>query len=194
MTTLGSRDAVPTLRTQRLILRDWRDADLEPFARLNADPVAMEHFPSTLDTAATVELIEVIRRRWRDDGRCWWAVEELATGSFVGAVGLMLVHFDAPFHDVEHAPATEVGWRLLPSMWGRGYATEAASASVDWGFEHLGLDEIVSFTVVDNVRSRRVMERLGMEHDPAGGFEHPGVVDPESPLRQHVLYRLPASR
>ena len=189
---LGSRSpsTAPELRTDRLVLRDWRESDLLPFGELNADPVVMEHFPSTLDAEGTRATVERQRARWRDDGMGWWAVEDAATGSFVGAVGLMRVDFAAPFHDVSQ-PVAEIGWRLARSAWGQGYATEAASASLQWGFDDLRLDEIVSFTVTANQRSRRVMERLGMVRDPSVDFEHPRV-DPDSPLRHHVVYRLRA--
>ncbi|MHB1140036.1 MAG: GNAT family N-acetyltransferase [Microthrixaceae bacterium] len=180
--------AMPRLRTARLVLRDWREADLAPFGELNADPVVMEHFPTTLDDAANRALVERLRRRWREEGRSWWVVEESSTGSFVGAVGLLSVDFAAPFHDLDR-PATEVGWRLARHAWGRGYATEAAHAALQWGWTIAGLSEVLSFTSTGNVRSRRVMERLGMTRDPAGDFDHPRVVA-GSPLRRHVLYRV----
>jgi len=189
---LHASGTVPELRTDRLVLRDWRESDLEPFGEINADPVVMEHFPSTLDAEGTRAMVERQRERWRDDGMGWWAVEHAATGEFVGTVGLMRVDFAAPFHDVGH-PVAEVGWRLARSAWGQGYATEAARASLAWGFDDVGLDEIVSFTVAANKRSRRVMERLGMVRDPSVDFEHPRV-DPDSPLRHHVVYRLRAPR
>jgi len=179
---------MPELRTERLLLRDWRESDLEPFAELNSDPIAMEHFPSTLTTAQSAEMIEAQRARWSDDGLGWWAVEDLADGEFVGAVGPMRVTFDAPFNDAG-ARLVEVGWRLRRQVWGRGYAPEGARAAISWAFQDPSLDEILSFTVVDNDRSRRVMEKLGMTHDPDGDFEHPRVPD-GSPLRRHVLYRL----
>jgi RimJ/RimL family protein N-acetyltransferase len=179
---------MPALRSERLVLRDWTDADLEPFARLNADPVAMEHFPSTLDRAQSDAMVEVLRNRWRAHGLSWWAVEERASGEFLGAVGLLQVTVVAPFNDPD-APSVEVGWRLLPSSWGHGYAPEAAAAALDWGFGACDLSEIVSFTVPANQRSRRVMAKLGMTHDPAADFDHPSV-DPSHALRRHVLYRL----
>jgi len=190
MTVDRASGPMPELRTDRLLLRDWTEADLAPFATLNADPVAMEHFPSTLDRAQSDAMVEMLRNRWRAHGLSWWAVEERASGEFLGAVGLLQVTVVAPFNDPE-APSVEVGWRLLPSSWGRGYATEAAAAAIEWGIGERGLGEIVSFTVPANQRSRRVMEKLGMTHDPAGDFDHPSL-DPVNALRRHVLYRLSA--
>ncbi len=188
MTSSDGHRTVPTLRTERLVLRDWRDGDLVPLAALHADPVVMEHFPSTLDEAATRDFVERLRRRWAEHGRSWWAVEEATSGRFVGAVGLLRVDFEAPFHDLDD-PATEVGWRLVRAAWGRGYATEAARAAIDWGVTSFGLTEVLSFTSTGNLRSQRVMERLGMARDPSGDFDHPRV-EVGSPLRRHVLYRL----
>lgn len=192
VSTPSTNVPMPELRTERLLLRGWQDTDLAPFAELNADPIAMEHFPSTLDTEQSAAMIERLRTRWREDGLSWWAVEELATGEFVGAVGLMRVDIDAPFNDQED-PNTEIGWRLRRAAWGRGYATEAARAVVDHAFGDPSLDELVSFTVVANTRSRRVMEKLGMTHDADGDFAHPRV-EPGTPWRHHVLYRLERSR
>jgi RimJ/RimL family protein N-acetyltransferase len=176
--------AVPSLVTPRLILRDWRDTDRAAFAVMNADPVVMEHFPSPLSPAESDAQIERFRQRWRDDGHGPWAVERAVDGAFLGFAGLATPYFEAPF-----TPAVEVGWRLAREAWGHGYATEAAHASLEFGFDVLGLEEIVSFTVPANERSRRVMERIGMTRDPADDFEHPRL-EPGHPLRRHVLYRL----
>jgi RimJ/RimL family protein N-acetyltransferase len=177
-------DAVPRLDTERLVLREWRDEDREPFARLNADPRVTEFLPRALDRAESDALVDRIVAHWSDDGIGLWAVEVRQDGTFVGFTGLSLPGFDAPF-----MPAVEVGWRLAPEAWGRGYATEAARAALAFGFEARVLGEIVSFTVPANVRSRSVMERLGMTRDPADDFDHPRL-PPGSPLRRHVLYRL----
>ena len=171
------------LRTERLLLRQWRDADRGPWAALNADPEVMEHFPATLDRAAsdafvTKASITIAARGWG-----LWAVEARADGHFVGMVGICPVTFDVPF-----VPAVEVGWRLARAEWGHGYATEAATAAVDFAFDELELDELVSMTTVRNRRSRAVMERLDFTHDPSGDFDHPRV-PPDSPIRPHVLYR-----
>jgi RimJ/RimL family protein N-acetyltransferase len=175
----------PELRTERLLLRRWRESDREPFAALNADPAVMEHFPATLARADSDLLIDRIEARFDELGYALWAVEVVDGGAFAGFVGLAPATFEAHF-----TPAVEVGWRLAREHWGRGYATEAARAVLAFGFGQVGLDEIVSFTVPANVRSWSVMERLGMTRDPADDFDHP-VIPPGHPLRRHVLYRLP---
>lgn len=174
---------VPVLRTERLLLREWRQADLEPFAALNADPVVMEHFPSTLDRAGSDALVDRIRAGFDSMGWGLWALEVPGEAPFVGFTGLLLQTFPAPF-----TPAVEVGWRLARDAWGHGYATEAARAAVGFGFSQ-GLVEIVSMTAPRNERSRAVMRKLGMHRDPADDFDHPNV-PVGSPLRRHVLYRL----
>jgi RimJ/RimL family protein N-acetyltransferase len=172
------------LSTERLRLRGWRAQDRKPFAALNADPVVMEHFPSTLSRAESDGLVDRIEAAFEEQGWGWWAVEVPGVADFIGFVGLSRPGFQAHF-----TPAVEVGWRLARLHWGRGYATEAARAAVAAGFGELGLDEIVSFTVPANRRSRAVMERLGMTRDPADDFEHPRIPVGHQ-LRPHVLYRL----
>jgi RimJ/RimL family protein N-acetyltransferase len=170
--------------TDRLVLREWRDADLEPFVAMNADPVVMEFFPETYTEKRTRRFIARIGECWAERGYGLWAVERQDTKSFIGYVGLWPATFPAHF-----TPAVEVGWRLAADQWGHGYATEGARAALNYGFSTAGLDEIVSFTSAINVRSRRVMERLGMRRDVSGDFDHPKV--PEGhPTRRHVLYRI----
>jgi RimJ/RimL family protein N-acetyltransferase len=174
------------LKTQRLLLRRWRGSDREPFAALNGDREVMEHFPDRLTRAQSDRLIARIEAGFERRGFGLWALEVLATGEFVGFTGLAPTPFQADF-----TPAVEVGWRLARSAWGRGYATEAARASLTFGFQEAGLEEIVSFTSAANLRSRAVMERRGMTRDPAEDFDHPAL--PEGhPLRRHVLYRIEA--
>jgi RimJ/RimL family protein N-acetyltransferase len=175
---------IPRIRTERLLLRDWRDADRAPFATMNADPAVMEHFPGTLDRAASDEQVDRILAHWAAQGFGLWALERLEDGAFLGFTGLYRPKFEAHF-----TPAVEVGWRLARDAWGRGYATEAARAALRFGFEAVGLEAIVSFTVPAHVRSRAVMERLGMHRDPADDFDHPRL-PLGHPLRRHVLYRL----
>jgi RimJ/RimL family protein N-acetyltransferase len=178
---------IPRLQTERLVLRAWQEADRAPFAALNADPAVVEFLGRPLEVAESDALIERIVDHWRDDGFGLWAVERQEDRAFLGFTGLSRPSFEAAF-----MPAVEVGWRLAAAAWGRGYATEAARAAVAFGFEELGLDEIVSFTVPANVRSRALMERLRMTRDPSDDFDHPNL--PEGhPLRRHVLYRLPRS-
>lgn len=186
----------PRIVTERLLLRRWTDADREPFARMNADPAVMEHFPAVLDRAASDALIDRIeagfeRNGFGRGGFGLWAVERLDSGRFIGFVGLAVPSFTAHFtspHGSEPGPAIEIGWRLAADAWGNGYASEAASAVLEYGFGTVGLGEIVSFTACSNVRSQRVMERIGMVRDAAGDFRHPALPD-DHPLAPHVLYR-----
>jgi ribosomal-protein-alanine N-acetyltransferase len=172
------------LETPRLLLRRWRDEDRPPFAAVNADPLVMEHFPAALSRAESDALVDRIEAGFDERGWGLWAADVRESGAFIGFVGLNPATFAAPF-----TPAVEVGWRLAREHWGHGYATEGAGAALDFGFDKLALGEIVSFTTHANTRSRRVMERLGMQRDPADDFENPNV--PEgSPIRPHVLYRL----
>ncbi len=175
---------VPELRTPRLLLRGWREDDLEPFARLNADPRVMEHFPAPLTHEESDTLVARIGAHFERHGFGLWAVEVPGIAPLIGFVGLAVPGFEAAF-----TPCVEIGWRLAREHWGRGYATEGARAALGFGFEQVGLTEVVSFTVTANQPSRRVMERLGMRHEAADDFDHPGL-PAGHPLRRHVLYRL----
>ena len=177
---------IENLRTQRLLLREWRDEDLEPFAAMNADPRVMEYFPSTLARDESDHLAASTRAAMSERGFGWWAVEVTGVTSFVGFVGLHVPNFVAPF-----TPCVEIGWRIAFEHWGRGYASEGARAALDAAFGELGLDEVVSMTVPGNLRSRRVMERIGLTRNPADDFEHPNIAEGH-PLRPHVLYRIRA--
>jgi RimJ/RimL family protein N-acetyltransferase len=168
--------------TQRLLLRQWRAADREPFAALNADPIVMAHFPATLTREKSDATAEYCERHILEHGWGVWVTEIKETGQFAGIVGLNIPRDDLPI-----SPCVEVLWRLARSYWGQGFATEAARRALQIGFNDLKLPEIVAFTVPSNTRSRAVMERLGMRMDGAM-FQHPGV--PESPLRTHCNYRL----
>ncbi|MFZ2050054.1 MAG: GNAT family N-acetyltransferase [Solirubrobacteraceae bacterium] len=174
----------PRLQTDRLLLRRWHKQDLIPFAQMNADPVVMEHFPSTLSAAESTALATRIEDCFAQRGYGLWAVEVPGQAPFIGFVGLWPVRLELPF-----GPAVEVGWRLAHDFWGHGYATEAAEAAIAFGFQEVGLEEVVSYTAQVNTRSRRVMERLGMSRDPTEDFEHP-LVPQDSLLRRHVLFRL----
>jgi len=169
-----------------LTLRRWTDADLEPFAAINADPEVMEHFPAKLSRAQSDRLVERIEAGFEAHGFGLWALELTETGELIGFTGLAVPDFEAHF-----TPAVEIGWRLARSAWGHGYATEAARAALAFGFEKAALPEIVSFASTANKRSIAVMQRLGMSHNPADDFEHP-ILPAGDPLRPHVLYRLPA--
>jgi RimJ/RimL family protein N-acetyltransferase len=175
------------IRTERLLLRRWRDEDRAPFAAMNADVRVVEHLPGPMSREQSDALVDRIEANFASRGFDVFAVEVAATGEFAGFVGLTVPRFEAAF-----TPCVEIGWRLAPGLWGRGYATEAARASLAFGFERLALAEVVSFTVPANLRSRRVMERIGMTHDPREDFDHP-VLPEGHRLRRHVLYRIAAS-
>jgi RimJ/RimL family protein N-acetyltransferase len=174
----------PTLETRRLRLREWREHDLAPFASLNADPRVMAFLPRRLDRTESDALASRIGDHFASHGFGLWAVEAPGVADFIGFVGLSVPSFPAHF-----MPCIEIGWRLAHEYWGHGYATEAARASLVFGFRDLALDEIVSFTVPSNWRSRRVMERLRMTTSASDDFEHPALSEGH-PLRSHVLYRL----
>ncbi len=173
------------LRTDRLYLRRWLASDRLPFAQMNSDPRVMEFFPGTLSRQESDVRVDRIEEHFRQHGFGLWAVEIPGVAPFVGFVGLCIPRFEAHF-----TPCIEIGWRLAVAHWNRGYATEGARAALDFGFRWLQVKEIVSFTVPLNVRSRRVMEKLGMTHSPSDDFDHP-LLPTGHPLRRHVLYRLP---
>lgn len=172
------------IRTDRLLLRDWRDADRLPFAALNSDPEVMEFLPKLLSQEESDAMVQRIRNHREQHGFSLWAVEVPGVAPFIGFTGLSVPRFDAPF-----MPCVEIGWRLARHAWGKGYATEAARAALQFGFEQLGLVSIVSFTVPGNRRSWRVMERIGMKRNPAEDFDHPHL-PAGHPLCRHVLYRI----
>lgn len=177
-------NAIEPIHTDRLTLRRWRESDREPFAVMNADPRVMEYFPAVLTRAESDALVDHIESHFADHGFGAFAAELRSTGTFIGFIGLNIPRFEARF-----TPCVEIGWRLAFGQWGHGLATEGARAVIEYGFGALALREIVSFTAAPNRRSRRVMEKLTMAHDPADDFDHPGL--PEGhPLCRHVLYRL----
>ena len=170
------------LNTDRLGLRQWRKSDYIPFVRLNADPLVMEYFPSTLSTEESNRLADRIKEGISERGWGLWAAELKSTNEFIGFVGLNVPAADLPF-----SPCVEIGWRLDRKFWGMGYATEVATAVMRFGFEELELEEIVAFTAVNNYRSRAVMRRLGMR-DTGENFFHPAVAR-DHPVCEHVLYK-----
>jgi RimJ/RimL family protein N-acetyltransferase len=177
---------VPVLRTERLLLRGWRDADRAPFAALNADSEVAEFLAGALTREQSDALVDRIEAHWRSDGYALWAIERASDGAFLGFTGLSVPAW-AP------EPTVEVGWRFARFAWGEGYATEAARAAVRFAFDMLGLPALVSYTTVANERSRRVMERIGMTYDPTADFLHPRL-PVGHPLRPHVVYRLSRER
>jgi ribosomal-protein-alanine N-acetyltransferase len=175
---------MPILETDRLILRRWRPSDREPFARLNADARVMEFMTAPLGREESDQLADRIEAHFEQHGFGPWAAEIRSTSVFAGFIGLFIPRFEAHF-----TPCVEIGWRLAPEHWGQGFATEGARAVVRHAFEDVGLASLVSFTVPANVRSRRVMEKIGMTHDPQDDFDHPDL-PVGHPFRWHVLYRL----
>jgi RimJ/RimL family protein N-acetyltransferase len=172
------------IRTERLLLRRWRASDREPFAAMNADPAVVEHLQGPMSRERSDDFIDRIEAHWDAHGWGLWAVEVVGGAPFVGYVGLWPAAYLAE-------GMVEVGWRLASEHWGHGYATEAAREALRFGFEEVGLDEIVSFTVPQNQRSLRVMERIGLVRDPGGDFDHPRVDAATYPhLVRHVFYRL----
>jgi RimJ/RimL family protein N-acetyltransferase len=173
-------------RTQRLVLRPFRESDRDSFARLNADPSVMQYFPSPLTRDRSDALIDGVQEQFATRGFGPWALELPHIEGCIGAAGL-----DVPSFDSHFTPCVEILWRLAPEHWGQGYAQEAVRAALHTAFVHLELDQVVAFTTTDNQRSRRVMARLGMQREPGDDFEHP-LLPPGHPLRRHVLYRLDA--
>jgi ribosomal-protein-alanine N-acetyltransferase len=176
------------IETERLLLRRWKEEDREPFYRMNLDLRVMEFMPECMTSQESDWLFERINEHFRKHGFGLLVAQLREEQSFIGFVGLAAPSFEAHF-----TPCVEIGWRLAADYWGRGLATEAARAVVKYAFKDLGLDELVSFTVPGNARSRRVMEKIGMTHDASDDFDHPNL--PEGhPLRPHVLYRLRRNR
>lgn len=173
------------IETERLILREWRESDLAPFAAMNADPQVRRFFPSTLTREQSDASVDRFRQSQNQDGFCFFAAELRATQKFIGFIGLQRMSF----HLRRIAPrSVEIGWRLMPEVWGQGLATEGACAALRFAFDKLCLEEVLAFTVPANLPSRRVMEKLGMTHDLQDDFDHPNVVVGH-PMRRHVLYR-----
>lgn len=172
------------LKTKRLILRPWCEEDFEPFARMNSDPRVMEFFESILTTQESNDLAKRISNKLEAQGWGLWAVSAPEVSDFIGFIGLSETSFNAHF-----TPAVEVGWRLAYDFWGHGYASEGALEALKYGFNTLNLNQIVSFTTVQNRRSIEVMKRIGLHRDPADDFDHPKLPDGHR-FKRHVLYRL----
>ncbi|MEO7426114.1 MAG: GNAT family N-acetyltransferase [Fibrobacteria bacterium] len=169
-------------QTPRLLLRQWKDSDREPFAEMSSDSRVMEHFPSLLSRSESDAVADKISGLIHERGWGFWALEEKSSGRFIGFTGLHI-----PIPELPFSPCVEIGWRLMFSDWGKGFASEAAAKALEVAFENIKLQEVVAFATIGNFRSHKVMERLGMRKDYE--FEHPGL-DLESPHRKHVLYRI----
>jgi RimJ/RimL family protein N-acetyltransferase len=173
-----------SLQTERLVLRHWHNSDRQPFARLNADAQVMEFMPSTLSEQQSNTLVDRIEAHFQEHGFGLYAAEIRSGKRFIGYIGLSVPTFHAAF-----TPCVEIGWRLAREYWGQGLATEGAREIVRYAFKELNLLELVSFTVPGNTRSLRVMEKIGMIHNPNDDFDHPRLPDGHT-LKRHVLYRL----
>lgn len=181
----------PIIQTERLHLRQWREEDMELFIALNQDEKVREYFfPRFLspeESKASLALItdHIERLSWG-----FWAASLIDTGEFIGCIGLEEVYFNAHFN--ASSKAIGIGWRLANNYWGKGYATEGAKAALKYGFKTLNFKEIVSYTTLQNGRSKKVMEKIGMHHDPKDNFEHPKLPQGH-PLSWHALYRIQAN-
>ena len=173
-----------TIRTKRLILRPWQEDDLKPFATLNADPRVREFFTSTMSQEESNCAAHLMMKFMQERGWGFWAVELPNMAKFIGMIGLNIVDIPVLF-----TSSIEIGWRLAVDHWGRGYATEGALASLQYGFQTLKLKEIVAYTALINQRSQRVMEKIGMHRSPADDFDFPNV-SADCKVRQQVLYRI----
>lgn len=168
--------------TPRLRFRDWKETDLEPLSRLNADEQVMKYFPKTLSTEESNSMYHYIKSEFKKCGFGLYAVETKGNKDFVGFIGFHRATFAADF-----TPCIEIGWRLKKEAWGNGYATEGALACLHYGFHHLGFHEVYSFTADKNAPSKKVMMKIGMEFVKM--FHHPKV-EKDSPLANHVLFHI----
>lgn len=187
MTSNQAEQSIIELRTERLLLRQWTNNDFEPFYRMNSDKAVMEFFPKCLSREQSDQAADRIQSFISKHGWGFWAVELIGQEKFIGFVGLNIPTAALPF-----SPCVEIGWRLAKSYWGKGYATEAARASLNCAFSALNLDEVVSFTPVINRRSQAVMKKTGMA-DTTDNFHHP-VIERSHSLSEHVLYKITRER
>lgn len=183
---LDGNSSLPIIETERLVLRTWKQDDADAYFQINQDPKVIEFLPGSLTMKQVNDFIPAVNSHGNKHGYTLWAVELKETGELMGFIGLNYTDWESHF-----TPAVEVGWRLGSQYWGRGFATEGAEASLDYGFKQCDLKEIVSFTVPANIRSIRVMEKIGLKRDLASDFYHPKL-DRNHPLSHHILYRLTA--
>jgi RimJ/RimL family protein N-acetyltransferase len=175
------------IETSRLLLRQWQQSDFAHFAELNADQLVMEYFPSVLTSRQSDALAIRLSNFIAENDWGYWAAEEKSSGKFIGFVGLYPAADELPF-----SPSTEIGWRLAPPYWGKGFASEAANASLEYAFEQLSLSEVVSITTTTNLKSQKVMQNIGMQNTQQN-FRHPAL-SLKSPLSEHVLYKVGAAQ
>lgn len=189
MNSINFKPLKIVLTTDRLILRTWDASDLALMTAINSDPLVMEHFPAIQDMTVTQALIDHFNQHYEQFGYAAYAVEIKATHELIGFVGLNHPPFAIPNFKPNSLPIVEIAWRLSSKHWGQGYATEAAKAVLHHAFTELNLGEIISFTVLANTKSRRVMEKIGLHYSAADNFDHPNLEE-NSPLKRHVLYRI----
>lgn len=175
----------PSITTERLILRKWCDADIEPFVQMNSDARVMKYFPALMSRDQTLQAVERIKKHFDDYGYGWFAVDLKSTGEFIGFIGFSHPRFESYF-----TPCIEIGWRLKAEHWGKGLATEGAKACLQYGFEILNFDKVYSFTAEPNFPSVKVMKKIGMK--PGGEFNHP-MLHHDSWLCKHLLYKVSKS-
>ncbi|MEP7236136.1 MAG: GNAT family N-acetyltransferase [Ignavibacteriota bacterium] len=175
------------LRTKRLLLRQWKDSDIESFVAMGQNEKVMKYFPSLIGADQSKEWVSGHREAISENGWGLWAAEELQENNFIGFIGIHRVPYELPFRTIEHPPL-EIGWRLRPEFWNRGLATEGAIACLQFGLVELGSAEIISFTSILNIPSIRVMQKIGMKRDENNDFDHPRVEKDHS-LCRHLLYR-----
>ena len=174
------------IETERLVIRNWRDEDRELMHLINSDEQVMEFFPFRRNRKEADETLERVRASIDEKGYGFTALAMKQSNKAIGFCGLADTNFEAP----GLSDRVEIGWRLAPRYWGNGYVTEAAKRLLDFGFEHLELEEVVSFAVYDNKRSTDVMQRIGMKRDPARDFDHPGVLETHPHLERHLVYSI----
>lgn len=184
MKTYIAGNTMNIIETERLVLRTWRDNDADEYYRINEDPKVIEFLCGSLTMQQVRDFIAFMNQQFDKIGYTLWAAEEKSSRKLIGFIGLDPLKWEAPF-----GPCVEIGWRLGSEYWDRGYATEGAKAALEYGFNKCGLMEIVSFTVPANVRSIRVMEKIGMQRDVNGDFAHPKLPK-DHKLSKHVLYRI----
>lgn len=177
-------DATPIIKTERLILRPWRESDFLPYSQINSDKKVMEFIPGTISREESDDMVRSYQEEWKQRNHGRWAVEAPGIADFIGYVGLHYTDFKANF-----TPCIEIGWRLGSEFWGKGFATEAAVAALDYGFNTLKLKDFYAFTFEGNENSRKLMERLGMTREPSLDFDHPAL-PPGHPIGRYVVYKI----
>ena len=175
------------IETERLILRTWKNFDLDAYYHINQDPMVTEFLGGPLSMQEIQDFMKAQNQQFDQMGYALWAVEEKSSGKLIGFIGLNQLETGFPF-----SPCVEIGWRLGSEYWKKGYATEGARVVLDYGFKNIKLKEIIAFTVPANIRSIRVMEKIGMVKDVEGNFAHPKLPG-DHRLSQHVLYRITSS-